>query len=69
MTRLGLFGSVLRDDFASSVGHSRLFLFDIGVRNTLLRRPLDAPLPDERGVLLEHLVACEIHRHLGTPWP
>lgn len=54
---------------SSSVGHPRLFLFDIGVRNALLRRPLDAPLPDERGVLLEHLVACEIHRRLGTLWP
>ena len=54
---------------ASAVGHPRLFLFDIGVRNALLRRPLDAPLPDERGILLEHFVACELHRRLGTAWP
>ena len=54
---------------SSTVGHPRLFLFDIGVRNALLRRPLDAPLPDERGILLEHLVACELHRRLRTLWP
>ena len=54
---------------ASVVGHPRLFLFDIGVRNALLRRPLDAPLPDERGILLEHFVACELHRRLRTQWP
>ena len=50
---------------ASLVRHPRLFLFDIGVRNALLRRPLDAPLPDERGILLEHMVACELHRESG----
>ena len=49
--------------------HRKLFLFDIGVRNALLRRPLDAPLPDERGLLLKHLVACELRRRLGTLWP
>ena len=54
---------------SSGVGHPRLFLFDIGVRNALLRRPLDAPLPDERGILLEHFVACELHRRLRTLWP
>ncbi|WP_419950473.1 ATP-binding protein [Candidatus Palauibacter sp.] len=54
---------------ASLVRHAKLFFFDIGVRNALLRRPLDVPLPDERGVLLEHLVACELHRRLGTIWP
>jgi len=54
---------------SSAVGHPRLFLFDIGVRNALLRRPLDAPLPDERGILLEHFVACELHRRLRTLWP
>ena len=56
-------------DRASLVARSKLFLFDIGVRNALLRRPLDAPLPDERGILMEHLVACELHRRLGTLWP
>ena len=56
-------------DRASLIAHSKLFLFDIGVRNALLRRPLDAPLPDERGILMEHLVACELHRRLGTLWP
>ena len=48
---------------------AKLYLFDIGVRNALLRRPLDQPLDDERGLLLEHLVACELHRRLGAPWP
>ena len=54
---------------ASVIGHPKLFLFDIGVRNALLRRPLDLPLVDERGHLLEHFVACELHRRLGTLWP
>ncbi len=54
---------------SSLVARPRLFLFDTGVRNALLRRPLDAPLPDERGVLLEHFVGCELHRRLGTLWP
>ncbi len=39
------------------------------MRNALLRRPLDRPLDDERGLLLEHLVAYELHRRLGTLWP
>jgi len=56
-------------DRSRLVRHGKLFLFDIGVRNALLRRPLDRPLPDERGLLLEHLVASEIHRRLGTLWP
>ena len=51
------------------VGHPKLFVFDTGVRNALLRRPLDLPLPDERGILMEHLVACELHRRLRTLWP
>ena len=51
------------------VRRGKLFLFDIGVRNALLRRPLDAPLPDERGILMEHFVACEIHRRIGALWP
>ena len=54
---------------ASLTRHAKLFLFDLGVRNALLRRPLDAPLPDERGLLLEHFVACELHRRLGALWP
>lgn len=54
---------------ASLVRRPRLFLFDIGVRNALLRRPLDGPLPDERGILLEHLVASELHRRAGPLWP
>ncbi|MYH50410.1 MAG: ATP-binding protein [Gammaproteobacteria bacterium] len=56
-------------DRSSLVRHGKMFLFDIGVRNALLRRPLDEPLPDERGFLLEHLVASELHRRLGTLWP
>lgn len=51
------------------LAHPRLYLFDLGVRNALLRRPLDRPLEDERGLLLEHLVACELHRRKGTLWP
>lgn len=54
---------------ASLVSHPRLYLFDLGVRNALLHRPLDRPLPDERGLLLEHLVAHELHRRRGTLWP
>lgn len=54
---------------ASLVAHPRLFFFDVGVRNALLRRPLDRCLDDERGLLLEHLVAQELHRRQGTIWP
>lgn len=54
---------------ASLVAHPKLYLFDIGVRNALLRRPLDRPLEDERGLLLEHFVAQELHRRTGTLWP
>lgn len=53
----------------SLVKHPKIYLFDLGVRNALLRRPLDRPLEDERGLLLEHLVAFELHRRLGTIWP
>ncbi len=56
-------------DRANLIRHGKLFLFDIGVRNAVLRRPLDRPLPDERGLLLEHLVAVEIYRRLGSFWP
>ena len=54
---------------ASLLKHPRLYLFDLGVRNAILRRPLDRPLTDERGLLLEHLIACELHRRRGTLWP
>ena len=56
-------------DRTSLVSHPKLFLFDLGVRNALLRRPLDKPLSDERGFLLEHLVAYEIHRRIGSSLP
>jgi predicted AAA+ superfamily ATPase len=56
-------------DRTSLVSHPKLFLFDLGVRNAMLRRPLDKPLDDERGFLLEHLVAYEIHRRLGSTLP
>ncbi|MBI4606343.1 MAG: ATP-binding protein [Planctomycetes bacterium] len=56
-------------DRASLLAHSKVFLFDIGVRNVLLLRPLDRPQPDEKGLLLEHFVAYEIHRRLSTLWP
>jgi predicted AAA+ superfamily ATPase len=54
---------------ASLVKHPRIYLFDLGVRNALLRRPLDRPLEDERGLLLEHLIAYELHRRRGALWP
>lgn len=56
-------------DRASLVAHPKVFLFDLGVRNALLRHPLDTPLEDEKGVLLEHFVAYEIHRRMGSLWP
>ncbi len=56
-------------DRASYVAHPKIYLFDIGVRNALLRRPLDRVLPDERGLLFEHLVALELQRRTGTLWP
>jgi predicted AAA+ superfamily ATPase len=56
-------------DRARLVAHPKLYLFDLGVRNALLRRPLDRPLEDERGLLLEHFVAQELHRRSGTLWP
>lgn len=56
-------------DRASLIAHPKLYLFDIGVRNALLRRPLDTPLEDERGLLLEHFIAQELHRREGTLWP
>jgi len=54
---------------AGLVSHPRHFLFDLGVRNALLRRPLDRPLEDERGLLLEHLIAFELVRRSGSLWP
>lgn len=56
-------------DRASLVAHPKLLLFDLGVRNAILRRPLDRPLDDERGLLLEHLVGLELRRREGTLWP
>lgn len=56
-------------DRASLVSHPKLYLFDCGVRNALLRRPLDRCLDDERGLLLEHFVAHELLRRTGALWP
>ena len=56
-------------DRASLVAHPKLLFFDLGVRNALLRRPLDRPLDDERGLLLEHLVGLELQRRCGGVWP
>jgi predicted AAA+ superfamily ATPase len=56
-------------DRASLVSHPKVFLFDAGVRNALLRRPLDRPLDDDRGILMEHLVAYELRRRAGGIWP
>ena len=56
-------------DRASLVTHPKVFFFDLGIRNALLRRPLDRPLDDERGLLLEHLVGLELQRRVGALWP
>ena len=56
-------------DRASLLGHPKIYFFDIGVRNALLRRPLDRYLDDERGLLLEHFIALELYRRTGTLWP
>ena len=56
-------------DRASLLAHPKVFLFDLGVRNALLLRPLDRPQPDEMGLLLEHFVAHELYRRQGTLWP
>jgi predicted AAA+ superfamily ATPase len=56
-------------DRASLVAHPKLLLFDIGVRNAILRRPLDRPLDDERGLLVEHLVGLELLRRTTGLWP
>ena len=56
-------------DRASLVAHPKLLLFDIGVRNAILRRPLDRPLDDEKGLLLEHFVGLELLRRTGGTWP
>lgn len=56
-------------DRASLLGHPKLYIFDTGVRNALLRRPLDRCLDDERGLLLEHFIAHELYRRTGTLWP
>jgi len=58
-----------RSKRAGLLTHPKVFFFDLGVRNALLRRPLDRPLSDETGLLFEHLVAYEIHRRLGSLWP
>lgn len=56
-------------DRASLVSHPKVLLFDLGIRNALLRRPFDRPLDDERGLLVEHLVGLELRRREGTIWP
>lgn len=56
-------------DRAGLIAHPRLFFFDVGVRNALLRRPLDSPAEDERGYFLEHLVAHELYRRVEGLWP
>lgn len=56
-------------DRASLVAHPKVMLFDLGVRNALLRRPLDTPLADERGLLLEHFIGLELYRRTMDGWP
>jgi len=51
------------------VAHPKLYFFDLGVRNALLRRPLDRYLDDERGLLFEQFIAQELYRRTGTLWP
>jgi len=54
---------------SSLIAHPKYYFFDIGVRNALLRRPLDRCLDDERGLLLEHLLAQEFTARRGMLWP
>lgn len=54
---------------ASLIAHPKYFFFDVGVRNALLRRPLDRCLDDERGLLLEHVFAQELYGRMGVLWP
>lgn len=56
-------------DRTSLVSHPKIFLFDLGLRNALLRKPLLEPLQDEKGLLFEHLIAYELHRRIGAFWP
>lgn len=56
-------------DRASLVAHPKPYLFDIGVRNALLGRPLDRFAEDEKGLLLEHWIAQELHGRMGALWP
>jgi predicted AAA+ superfamily ATPase len=54
---------------SSLIAHPKYYFFDLGVRNALLRRPLDRCLDDERGLLLEHLLAQELTARRGILWP
>lgn len=56
-------------DRGQLIAHPKIYLFDLGVRNALLGRSLDRSQADERGILLEQLVAHELHRRTGTLWP
>ncbi|MBX7113337.1 MAG: DUF4143 domain-containing protein [Myxococcaceae bacterium] len=57
-----------RSDKARLVAHPKTFLFDLGVRNVLLQRPLENALPDERGLLFEHVIAYELWRRIDAFW-
>ncbi len=56
-------------DRASLTAHPKHYLFDLGVRNAILRRPLERVAAGERGLLFEHLVALELRRRERTLWP
>jgi predicted AAA+ superfamily ATPase len=56
-------------DRARLVAHPKRYCFDVGVRNALLRRPLDRFQEDEKGLLLEHWIAQELHGRTRTLWP
>jgi predicted AAA+ superfamily ATPase len=56
-------------DTKTLVAHPKLYLFDVGVRNALLHRPLGRCLRDERGLLLEHYLAQELHGRTRSLWP
>ncbi len=56
-------------DKVGLVAHPKVFLFDTGVRNVLLRRNLKTIAPDDKGILFEHLVAFELCRRTGGICP
>lgn len=56
-------------DRSRLISHDKYYLFDLGVRNAILNRPLDLPQEDELGLLFEHWIAYELHRRTFSIWP